>query len=63
MNDLKVTKSFAPENRPSFNDWCKEFNVSSNYVEPNKIYSVLREPLKPKYEETWLERISKFIGL
>ena len=26
---LKLQSSIYPQNRPSINDWCREFNVSS----------------------------------
>jgi hypothetical protein len=31
-NNIKV-KTILPEAKPSFNDWCKEFKVSSMYID------------------------------
>jgi hypothetical protein len=48
-----------PSTRPSFNDWAKEFNVSSSYVEPdlrNDNFK-LTKPLRPKKEESFWSRL------
>jgi hypothetical protein len=29
---LKLQSSIYPKNRPSMNEWCKEFNVSSRVI-------------------------------
>jgi hypothetical protein len=63
MSNVKVMKSITPENRPSFNDWCQEFNVSSSYVEPElRDNFKLTKPLKPKEESFW-ERLFRSFGL
>ena len=33
--NLAIKKTIEPENRPSFNEWCKQFKFGSSYIEPN----------------------------
>lgn len=33
MKDKPKVKSIYPKDRPSFNDWCRQFKVSSMYVD------------------------------
>lgn len=62
MSNVKVMKSITPENRPSFNDWCKEFNVSSSYVDPElRDDFKLTKPLKPK-DRTLSEKIGEIFN-
>lgn len=35
---LKIQSSFVPTERPTFNEWVREKNVSGLYVEPTKYY-------------------------
>lgn len=35
---LKIQSTFVPTERPTFNEWVQEKNVSSMYVEPTQYY-------------------------
>jgi hypothetical protein len=39
---IKV-KTIYPKDKPSFNDWCKEFNVSSMFIKDNIKYNTTRD--------------------
>lgn len=41
MNTLKV-KTTLPDQRPSFTEWCKMFNVSKMYVDRTPIQNANR---------------------
>jgi hypothetical protein len=56
-------RTVQSENRPSFNEWCQELKVSSGYVEPNRGDSILRRSVQGMYEPTFLERLSRILGL
>jgi hypothetical protein len=63
MSNVKIMKTVTTENRPTFNDWCQEFNVSSSYVEPNlKNDYKLTKPLNSKEDSFW-EMLGKTLGL
>ena len=38
MNNLKVSKVVHPVDRPSQDEWFKQYRVGSQYVEPFKYY-------------------------
>jgi hypothetical protein len=61
MKNLNVMKTIGSENRPSFNDWCMELKVSSQYVEVNRKEPILRQSLKT--ELTLWEEFCKLLGL
>lgn len=60
---LKIQSSIQPDpsTRPSFNDWAREFNVSADYVEPEKDNFKLTKPLKPKEPTFWEWLFKKLI--
>ena len=63
MSNVRVMKSITPKDRPSFNDWCKEFNVSSSYIDPElRDNFKLTKPLKPKEDSFW-EKLGKSLGI
>jgi len=38
MSNLKISKMVEPKERPSQDQWCREFNVGGMYVEPTKYF-------------------------
>jgi len=42
LNKMKV-KTITPKSRPSFNDWCREFNVSGMFVKDNLKYNTIQQ--------------------
>ena len=59
---LKIQSSFVPSERPSFNDWVQEKNVSGLYIEPTKYYQGNPTTLGLMYlekEETLMSKIVK----
>lgn len=63
MESLKVMKTVTSENRPSYNEWCQELKVSSQYNEPNRREPILRQSVKDPIGTTVWERIGKRLGL
>lgn len=61
MENLKVMRTVGGDNRPSFNEWCKELKVSSQYVEVNRREPILRQSIKE--EVTVWERIGRRLGI
>ena len=63
MNNVNSMETNNPKNRPSFNEWCVEFKVSSGYVEPNKSERILRSPILPMRGETVMEKLFRILCL
>lgn len=63
MENVKIMRTVQSENKPSFNEWCKELKVSSGYVEPNRREPILRQSVKSMYEPTFLEKLFRVFGL
>lgn len=63
MENLKVMRTVGGDNRPSFNDWCKELKVSSQYIDVNRMEPILRQSVKEQYSVTIWERIGRRLGL
>jgi len=38
MSNLRVAKVVEPKDRPSQDEWFRQFNVSTGYVEPYKYF-------------------------
>lgn len=61
---LKIQSSFVPTERPSFNEWVIEKNVSGLYIEPTKYYQGNPTTIGLMYlekEETLMSTIFKQI--
>lgn len=61
---LKIQSSFVPSERPSFNEWVQEKNVSGLYIEPTKYYQGNPTTIGMMYvekEETLMSTIFKQI--
>lgn len=61
---LKIQSSFVPSERPSFNEWVQEKNVSGLYIEPTKYYQGNPTTIGLMYlekEETLMSTIFKQI--
>lgn len=61
---LKIQSSIVPTERPSFNEWVVEKNVSGLYIEPTKYYQNNPTTIGLMYlekEETLMSTIFKQI--
>jgi hypothetical protein len=63
MENLKIMKTVTSENRPSFNDWAKEFKVSSGYFVVERREVILPQTYKPKVDDTKWERFFRMLKL
>lgn len=62
---LKIQSSIVPTERPSFNEWVQEKNVSGLYIEPTQFYqgnSTTIGMMYLKEEETTLSKFIKFFS-
>jgi hypothetical protein len=59
---LKIQSSFVPNERPSFNEWVQEKNVSGLYIEPTKYYQGNPTTIGLMYLEKEPTLLSKFIN-
>lgn len=61
---LKIQSSIVPTERPTFNEWVQEKNVSGMYVEPTKFYQGNSTSIGMMYiqpEPSLLSKLIKFI--
>lgn len=61
---LKIQSTFEPSERPSFNEWVIEKNVSGLYIEPTQFYQGNPTTIGMMYvekEETLMSKIVKQI--
>jgi hypothetical protein len=63
---LKIQSSIVPTERPTFNEWVQEKNVSGLYIEPTQFYqgnSTTIGMMYLKEEETPLSKFIKFFSI
>ena len=63
---LKIQSSIVPTERPSFNEWVQEKNVSGLYLEPTEYYrgnSTTIGMMYIKKEPTLLSKFIKFFSI
>lgn len=58
---LKVQSTTEPTERPSFNEWVQEKNVSGLYMEPTQFYQGNSTKIGTMYVEKESSLFSKFI--
>jgi hypothetical protein len=59
---LKIQSSIVPTERPSFNEWVQEKNVSGLYTEPTKYYQGNPTTIGLMYLKEEESPLSKFIN-
>lgn len=60
---LKIQSSFVPTERPTFNEWVIEKNVSGMYIEPTKFYQGNPTTIGMMYLEKEPSFFSKLLNL
>ncbi len=60
---LKIQSSIVPTERPTFNEWVQEKNVSGMYVEPTKFYQNNPTTIGMMYIQPEPSLLSKLINL
>lgn len=58
MNNLHYTSVVSPDKQVDFNQWVKEFNVSSAYTEHKILQMVLKDEDRRLQSEHYLENKS-----
>lgn len=58
-NQIKVSKTIYPNDKPPFNEWCNQFRVSSMYIPQHNSYATLQDSKVNNFFKKLVLQISK----